>query len=106
MMRPLGAGGINFAAIELLALFCIAKQVIGAGYFLELLFGFRIAWIEVGMQFLCKFPVGFLKLGRRRRMRHPDDVIWIFHRRLHYLDCFPGRAAKPQLATGGCRQMH
>jgi hypothetical protein len=43
---PFGSRGINIATIKSLALFSVAYQIIGTGYHLELLFGFRIARIS------------------------------------------------------------
>jgi hypothetical protein len=64
LTRPLGSRGINLSAIKSLALFCVADQIIGAGYFLEFLFGFGIAGIQVGMQLLRKLTVSFLNIIR------------------------------------------
>jgi hypothetical protein len=45
-----------------LALFGVAYQIIGTGYHLKLLFGFRIARIQVGMQLFCQLAISFLNI--------------------------------------------
>ena len=77
--RPLGSGGVNFTAIKSPAPFSITDQIVGPGYFLEFLFGFWIAGIEVRMQLFRKLAVRFLDIICRRCWSNIKNFIWIFH---------------------------
>jgi hypothetical protein len=53
VLRPLGTGRIDLAAIELRALLRIAQQIVGDQDVLELLLGLLVARIESGCSFFA-----------------------------------------------------
>ena len=77
----LGTGRIDLAPVEAGPLLGVAHKIVGGGNALELLLGFRIAGIEIGMELLRLAAVSLLDLLGRGARRHPEHVIRIVTQR-------------------------
>src|SRR5258705_2187389 len=74
MLRPLRARRVDLASVETFALLGIAQQIVGAGNFLELVFGRLVTGVEIRAQFLRQLAIcsvrirgPFLRDDRLRR---------------------------------------
>ena len=70
---------INFAAIELRALFLVGQQVIGFRDVGEFLRRLRIFLVPVGMQLFCKLAISGFDFRFARVFRHAEGGIGICH---------------------------
>ncbi len=82
---PRLAGGVDLAAVELLALLGIADDLVGRRHLLEaLLRRGAIGRIEVGMQLLGELAIGAADVVLARSARHAQNHVGIFgHRCAH-----------------------
>jgi hypothetical protein len=58
-----------------LPLLRVAEDAVGLGRFLELLLGFLVPLVAIGVVLEGQLPVGRLDLGVRRVPRHPEDLV-------------------------------
>jgi hypothetical protein len=77
LLRPLGAGRVDLAAIEAGALFFVAEKIVRAGDLLETLLGLLVARIKVRVQLLRQRPIGFLDVALGSVLFYPQDFIGI-----------------------------
>src|SRR6185437_12278188 len=78
-LLALGARGVDLAAVEAPAFVGVAKQIVGAGDFLEFLLRGLVAGIEIGVQLLGQIAKRLLDLGRGGGRLYPEDFIRTFH---------------------------
>ena len=82
VLRPLRTRRVDLTSVETLALLGIRKQIVGAGDFLEFLFGRLVAGIEIRVQFFRKFAVCLLDIGGQGRRGHAENLVRISHDQL------------------------
>src|SRR5712672_632700 len=71
--------GVDFAAVELLALVLVADDLVGRIDLGEPRRSFRIVLVVVGVMFLGKLAIGALDRRRAGAPRHPQDLIGVAH---------------------------
>src|SRR5947209_2032210 len=71
--------GIDFAAIERLALVLFTEDLVGAIDLGELHRRLGVLLVGVGMVLLRQLAIGLLDLFLARRPRHPQDLVRISH---------------------------
>src|SRR5262249_667488 len=77
LLRAFVAGSVDLAAVEARALLGIAQKAVGGRDFLELLLGFLVAGVEVGVKLLGKRPISLLDLVRRGVFLHSQSFVRI-----------------------------
>src|SRR5258707_12262646 len=71
--------GVDFAAVELLALVLVADDLVGRIDLGEPRSSFRIVLVVVGVMLLGKLAIGALDRRRAGAPRHPQDLIGVAH---------------------------
>ena len=71
--------GVDFAAVELLALVLVADDLVGRIDLGKPRRGFRIVLVVVGVMLLGKLAIGALDRRRAGAPRHPQDLIGVAH---------------------------
>src|SRR5262249_48851395 len=84
---PLGAAGVDLAAVDARPLLRIGQQVVGSPDPLGLLLDALVAGVEIRMQLLRQLPVGLLDVVWAGALRHAEDFIGSRHDALSRL-CF------------------
>src|SRR5664279_3202914 len=71
--------GVDFAAIELLALVLVADDLVGRVQLGKARLGFRIVLVGIGVMLLGKLAIGALDRRSAGAPRHPQDLIGVAH---------------------------
>jgi hypothetical protein len=78
LLRALGTGGVDLAAVEAGALFRVAQQVVGGRDILELVRRLGVARVEVRMELLGELAVSLVNLVLGRALGNAQDLVGVF----------------------------
>src|SRR5262249_32174460 len=70
---------VDLAAVECLALVCVADDLVGSVELRKTRRGFRIVLVGIGMQFLREPTIGALDVALARTLGNPQNLIGVAH---------------------------